>query len=261
MPKLIHHFLTSLGYAFYLVSCTLFVLLFVPIGLLLSLAPKLRQILFRWTVRNYMAFLTRYYLPFIRLYKIGKFEGFSDLPDKPLIIIANHAGKLDGLLLMGNLPPCGVLMKKKYTNPKNRPIYATLSHFFDFIPSDSRSSAVMQATFDRCKKLFLEGKHLLVFPEGQRAVSSRILPFAKFAFKLAMELDIDIAPVVVYSSFPFMSKNLGSYFPPATFRFSIRRLPLVSPKAYSSSSQLSDDIRKMMMDGLNQLKNEEVFRP
>jgi len=92
------------------------------------------------------------------------------------------------------------------------PIYSAFVKYLDFISINSESPRTLAAALSKCRELIANGKSLLVFPEGTRASSGRLLPFKELAFRLASDMDVTLFPVIVHSDYPFMTKDPGEYF-------------------------------------------------
>ena len=104
-----------------------------------------------------------------------------------------------------------------------------------------------------CRRLVAEGRSLLVFPEGSRAVSGLLQPFRNVAFKLALECGRPVVPVVIHSTLPFMAKVPGSVFPHGRNRYRIRFLAPEPISAGDTPESLSDRVHRRMSAELRQL--------
>jgi 1-acyl-sn-glycerol-3-phosphate acyltransferase len=161
--------------------------------------------------QGYVYFLTRRLLPLLQIYSIVEISGFDNHdPKKASLYVANHRGRLDALLLLSILKNTCALIKSTYTR---FPIYSAFVKYLDFISIDSESPRTLAAALSKCRELIANGKSLLVFPEGTRATSGRLLPFKELAFRLASDMDVTLFPVIVHSDYPFMTKDPGSIFP------------------------------------------------
>ena len=250
-------FLVSIaGYTFHFLNMALFAIVIAPISIPLSVIPGLSYKFISLALRMYLLFLTRIFLPGLQIYRISEMSGFERLPNRPVVLVANHHGKLDGPLLLGKLKRTGVLIKSKYARYFRRPVYHSLVKKFDFIAVDSQSSDVMNTALKRCRELLLSGRNLLVFPEGMRSSTDRILPYRDFAFKIALDLKVDIVPIVIFSTYPFMIKNLRSYFPPRKFIFAVRCIEMFKHEDYDSPSLLAADVRTKMIQTFKEMKKE-----
>lgn len=203
-------------------------------------------------MRAYLAFLTRVFLPALKIYDIKEIGGFNSIAkDRPVIFVANHTGKLDGPFLLGILKNTVPLMKPKYAT---MPVYSKLVRNLDFISLDQHSRKALEETTIRIKAVLAKGKNLLIFPEGTRSSPKRILPFKEFAFRMAKEKNISVAPIVIYGDFAFMAKSFRSYFPSKKFSVGIRCLSPVTPLENESPIDMAARVRKIMVKELAKIK-------
>lgn len=119
---------------------------------------------------------------------------------KPAVVIANHQSHLD-LLCMMMLNPKVVLLTTDWV--WKNPIYGLIIRFAEYYPvSDGYDKNV-----ERLKKLVERGYSVVVFPEGTRSETGKILRFHKGAFQLAQALNIDILPVFIHGASHVMPKK------------------------------------------------------
>jgi 1-acyl-sn-glycerol-3-phosphate acyltransferase len=247
VPKYI---LTTLGYTVYCGACIAFLCLFPLIMLPVTMSRKFRIFVFVDVYRGFILFLTRFYLPFVKLYKIIEDVSPAAATDTPVIYVANHRSQLDGPILLSRLKRTGVLMKSTYARS---PIFASFVKHANFISVDSSSIALLNTAMQRCKELLQRGENLLIFPEGSRSRSSRLLPFKDLAFRLSIETNTPIIPIIIHTDFPIMGKIKNSLFPPKTMNLTIRALPLMFHNTNERSTEYSDRIRKIMIDEVKTL--------
>jgi 1-acyl-sn-glycerol-3-phosphate acyltransferase len=112
---------------------------------------------------------------------------------------------------------------------------------------------------DRCKELLAAGKNILIFPEGARAASGRLLPFREFAFRLGIETRAPVIPVMVHSDYPFMAKLPGSIFPKNKLNYTIRCLEAHFPLEKESPSAFAARTRERMGQELKLLDQGTVW--
>lgn len=234
-----------IGYTFYASGSILFIICFLPAAFLLLPFGALSKRLLSAAMHYYLAFLTRVFLPALKIYTIKEIYGFEHLHKaKSTVIVVNHRGKLDGPLLLGLLKNTVALMKVKYTI---HPVYATLVKQMDFISFNPHSRNDIEKTVGRIKEVLGKGKNLLTFPEGTRTSSKRLLPFRELAFRIAQEMNTSIVPIVIYSDIDFMTRHFKSFFPKKKNSFVIRCLPPVSPLPEEPAATLAARVRKIMV--------------
>jgi 1-acyl-sn-glycerol-3-phosphate acyltransferase len=243
--------MTGLGYTVYFGATVVFLCFYPLIVIPVTLSVKFRRFIYIDVYRSFIYFLTRIILPFVKLYEIA--EDISETvisKNSPAIYIANHRSQLDGPIVLSRLKRTGVLMKSTYTRS---PLFASFVKHANFISIDSSSIDLLNTALVRCKEILGRGENLLVFPEGSRSRSSRLLPFKDLAFRLSIETKIPILPIVIHTDFPIMAKIKGSLFPPSTMKLIIRALPAVFPSQNERSSEFADRVRKIMVDEIKTL--------
>jgi len=221
LPRFFSVVLTATGYFIYFISAVGFVGIISPFLLLSGFLPNKQHRLARITLQSFLFFLIRQLLPFLRVYSIARIAGFNQDSPSAGIYVSNHRGRLDALLLLSIMQDTGVLIKSKYCR---FPLYRMFVKYLDFISIDAKTPAGLGDAMDRCKNLLHTGMNILVFPEGTRASTGRLLPFKSFAFRLAINTGLPVIPLIVHSDCPFMAKRPGSIFPKETFRYTIRCL-------------------------------------
>ena len=160
------------------------------------------------------------------------------------------------MLLLSILKDAGVLIKSKYGR---LPLYRALIKYIDFVSVDSDTPQSLSRAMDRCKGLLKVGKNIVVFPEGTRATSGRILPFKEFAFRLAAETGVPIIPVIVHSDYPFMAKLPGSIFPKNKLHYTIRCLEPHYPVNEERPASFAARLRARMAEELKILDRGTVW--
>ncbi|MBN1309307.1 MAG: 1-acyl-sn-glycerol-3-phosphate acyltransferase [Chitinispirillaceae bacterium] len=232
-------------------SSLAFTLLFPPLMFLFIWNPPLQSNLASAVYRAYCYFLTRVYLPALRIYRIIEESGFEGLaPDAPFIFVANHRSRIDGPMLIPLLPATGIIIKSSYAR---LPLFRAMVRYLDFISVEPHSVDSLADALQQCKNLLAKNKRLLIFPEGTRSGNARLNSFKELAFRLSMETSTPVVPVIVHSGLPFMTKISGSYFPGRRFTFVIRALAPQHGRTGERPSDFADRIRKMMAETIRQL--------
>lgn len=251
-PFIITIILGIIGYSGYGVGVLLFVSVILPLAVLLSPFAKASKVFIRNVLYIYIYFLTRIFLPALQIYRIKELSGLEHIPrGSPVIYIANHKGRLDGLLLLGTIKKLSAVIKSKYADT---PPYSSFVKYLDFISIDPTSLESLSQAIDRSSRTLMKGVSLLIFPEGTRRGSGKMLPFRDFGFKLAVQNRCAIVPVVIHNNLPFMTKSISSYFPERTFTYSIRFLSPVTPLDGESPETLSERVQKLMLRELRELE-------
>jgi 1-acyl-sn-glycerol-3-phosphate acyltransferase len=159
------------------------------------------------------------------------------------VVVANHRGRLDALLMLSMLPSTGVVIKSDYARI---PLYSSFVKHLDFVSINPDSLESLGAASAKCRQVLAKGVSLLVFPEGTRAKTGRLLAFRPFPFKIAMETGAPVVPVIIHSDLPFMARCRGSIFPKYRFRYTIRFLPAQRPRVGEAAPDFAQRVRATM---------------
>lgn len=241
----------SIGYLSYWIGTAAYVLTVVPLSFLAApfgLQARFIGFTLRWSL---FAFV-RGCLPGLGIYRVKQTGPLQrSRTEGARIFVANHRGRLDGLLLLSVLRNTGAIMKVTYMG---RPIYRILSKVFDFVSVDAHAPRSLQVSTDRCRRLLTRQRNLLVFPEGTRNATERLLPFRGLAFRLSVETGTPIVPVVLHSELPFMVKSPASYFPPHRFTYYLQPLEEIVPEPGEGPDRLAERTRRVMALAFDELR-------
>lgn len=138
-------------------------------------------------------------------------ENFEVLEtEKPKVIVINHQSSLDFVVVGCNTPHKSLLIAKRSLGyiPLFGMLYWLTGHLF----IDRKNHISAMRTMQKVKRKILKDNYsLLLMPEGTRNRGRGLRPFKKGAFRLALDLQIPIFPVVVSSYDEFVDlKRLKS---------------------------------------------------
>ncbi len=235
--------LASIGYSTYFLSIAGFLCAGLPFFLVLSFRPERMRRAMYALLKAYAFFLTRLWLPALGIYSVHDITGLEEAALSGAIVVANHRGRLDALLMLSMLPPAAAVIKQKYARI---PLYSSFVKYLDFVNIDPASLSSLGAAIEKCRTVLSRGKCLLVFPEGTRAKTGRLLPFRPLPFRVAMETGAPVVPVVIHSGLPFMARCKESIFPRRKFEYKIRFLAPLRPNAGENPSAFAERVRFVM---------------
>lgn len=169
---------------------------------------------------------------------------------RPAVFIFNHQSKADVLVVLQLLRKDLAGVGKKEI--RNIPIVGQVMELGGTVLIDRKNAksaiAAMQPLVD---VMLEEGKSVVLAPEGTRSVSTKLLPFKKGAFHIAMQAGVPIVPIVIHNSLDMAPK--GQFvFRPATVKVDV--LPPISTKRWRKSTinKHIAGVRKQFLDTLGQ---------
>lgn len=87
------------------------------------------------------------------------------------------------------------------------PVFGQAMRGAGYISIDRADRKSAFESLARAARLIRQGTSVLVFPEGTRSPSGRLLPFKKGGFVMAVDAGVPIVPVVIQGSYAIMSKK------------------------------------------------------
>lgn len=175
--------------------------------------------------------------PWIRV----RFEDASgDGGAGPFVFVCNHNAASDPFL-MACIAHEGVQIAKGW--PLRLPVWGAMARWAGYFSADDMPTDVFLA---RARRLLDEGVSLVTFPEGTRSQGRGIGAFHSAAFRLALQMRVDIAPICIRGNERMPPRGSGLLRPG---RVRIRRLPTLPWAACKDLTpfQLKTRVRKGMV--------------
>ena len=148
------------------------------------------------------------------------------------IIVCNHNSMLDIPVSFPFLPRANKTIAKKSLSKV--PIFGWI-YSIGTVLVDRNDSKSRQASFDQMKYVLNHGLDMLIYPEGTRnKTSAPLKSFYDGAFKLSIETQKPIVPVVLLNSKKMLPAKPIMYFKPGKIIMNI--LPAVYPQGHSIDS-------------------------
>jgi 1-acyl-sn-glycerol-3-phosphate acyltransferase len=118
-------------------------------------------------------------------------EGREHFDGRPAIVVSNHSSMLDIPALMGAVPgSLRMVLKEELTRV---PIWGPALIKSGFVPV-RRGTKEAVSQLAEAERIFAQGVHIWIAPEGTRSRTGELLPFKKGAFHLARSLGAPIIP-------------------------------------------------------------------
>ena len=123
-------------------------------------------------------------------------HGQENIPEGPAIFASNHESALDITVLFLSLPRNSLRFIAK-RELFQMPIFGWYMWAAGHIKVDRRNRAQAFASLQEAGRRIRGGASVIVYPEGTRSRDSRVHPFKKGPFILAMEAQVPIVPIAI----------------------------------------------------------------
>jgi 1-acyl-sn-glycerol-3-phosphate acyltransferase len=166
------------------------------------------------------------------------------IPATPAVYISNHASFIDIWALLDALPGTIRFVAKKefFRLPIIGLAMKAMGHVF--IDRANRSSAF--SSYDSATGAIRSGTSVVVFAEGTRSRTGRLLPFKKGPFVLGIAAQVPIVPVFCANTFALLPK--GSLSPrPGTVTVRIGEPISTEARSYEERDELAGLARERMV--------------
>lgn len=127
-------------------------------------------------------------------------------PDRPQIVVANHASWFDVFALAARFPGAFHFVAKKEL--AQIPVFGKAWRACGHIEIDRSDHAAAVASLEQAaEKIRSEDATIIMFPEGTRSPTGEVMRFKKGAFVLALKAGVPVVPVALVGSRDVMPKG------------------------------------------------------
>jgi 1-acyl-sn-glycerol-3-phosphate acyltransferase len=188
----------------------------------------------------------------------------------PVLFYSNHSSHLDATLIMCTLPDRW---------QRKTGVGAARDYFFDVwwrqaftalvyggFPIDRAKGG--QGSIDKARELVRDGWSIVVFPEGTRSPDGHLQRFRHGTARLALELDITLAPIAIVGAFQAMPKGRwwpGAGRPVVTIRYGAPFRPQegeshqsLSRRMQQAVAELFDEDRTTWWEAIRRAENDQT---
>ncbi|MFC2081412.1 lysophospholipid acyltransferase family protein, partial [Bacteroidota bacterium] len=162
---------------------------------------------------------------------------------RPCILVSNHQSMVDIVVLYQLFAPYKWVSKKE--NFKI-PILGWQMRLNQYLEIDRGKRDSLLRLMNEAAKNIKKGNSLLIFPEGTRYPGGILGPFREGAFKMALDNQVDIVPIVLDGTAKALPKKGVILTGFANIRARVLDPIPYSSFAGKSSRELSMDIRGLM---------------
>jgi 1-acyl-sn-glycerol-3-phosphate acyltransferase len=154
------------------------------------------------------------------------------VPGTAYVLAANHQSMADVMALSALHVPFKWVSKKEVFR---LPLVGWNMYLNGYVRVDRGNVRQVARTMQECRDWLKRGMPLLMFPEGHRSPTGELLRFHNGAFKLAVEADVAVVPVVIDGTWRLLS---GLMVNPAPGTISIRVLDPIAPKDVGNDADM-----------------------
>ncbi|NPA32816.1 MAG: AMP-binding protein [Aquificae bacterium] len=189
---------------------------------------------------------------YFKLYHRLDVRGLENLPEPPFIIAPNHQSYLDAFAIASVLPSSVArktffMGEEKYFRSLPGRLFARLFHV---IPVNVNRG--LREALEKTARVLLEGKVVVIFPEGARTRTGELMEFKKGIGILSRELGVPIVPVAIWGAFEAWS--VYDKFPkPKKIKIMFGKPVYPDGKSYE---EIVAETRRWVRDMLEFLKGE-----
>lgn len=172
-------------------------------------------------------------------FKVTGKENFNGLPNA--VIVCNHNSLIDIPVSFPFLPRANKTIAKKSFS--KIPIFG-LIYTFGTVLVDRRDEKSRRKSIEDMKEVLSTGLDMLIYPEGTRNRTDEPLKsFHSGAFKLAIDTNKPIVPVILLHTKKILPAKPAMYFTPGKIQMDI--LPAIYPEGHSIDS-LKNEVFNIM---------------
>lgn len=175
-------------------------------------------------------------------------EGRELLPPGPCVFVSNHQSMADIFALMGLRHQFKFVAKASLFSV---PMVGWLMSMMGYVRVVRRSPTAMADMLEHCRIWLRQHMSVLIFPEGTYAMDGVLLPFKRGAFRLAIDEQVPVVPVVIQGTTDLIEGD-GPWMNPHA-RVRVRVLPAVPPSAFGpDDAVLAEQVRGVFLEALSQ---------
>ena len=165
-------------------------------------------------------------------------------PRKPYILISNHQSLLDIMALFS------LRRQFKWVSKESLfkiPFLGWAMALTGYIKLTRGQYGSIRTTYDKARRWLAAGISVFFFPEGTRSRTGQLLPFKSGAFKLSLDTDTPVVPIVISGTRDLLSRGKW-LFHRRSHQVRIVVLPPLDPSRYRhlGPERFCDETRQLI---------------
>ncbi len=145
-------------------------------------------------------------------------KGFEKIPAGPVVFASNHRAAFDIMVLQGYMPVQFRWLAKK--SLFSIPLLGWAMTLARHVPIERGHAGQAYRSIEEAADRIKKGTSVVVFPEGTRSTSEKLLPFKRGMFMLASKSEAPIVPVAMSGTAGIVGR-WSVVFKPARVTFSV----------------------------------------
>ncbi|MEH6660963.1 MAG: HAD-IB family hydrolase [Parasphingorhabdus sp.] len=175
---------------------------------------------------------------------------------RPCIFVFNHQSKADVMILAKLIrKDMGGVAKKEV---RDTPVIGKMELAGTVFVDRANARSAIKAMAPLIDAMKIDGKSIVIAPEGTRTLSPKLGPFKKGAFHMAIQAGVPIVPIVIHNAGDVAPKN-EFLMRPAKVRVDV--LPAVDTSKWTTRTMNDHvaEVRGMFLEALGQAEEEEAL--
>lgn len=180
-----------------------------------------------------------------------EFEGRELIdPHKTYVLVANHQSYFDIFVLYGLFKPYKWVSKEEIFRMPFVGLNMKCNQYVCIARGNLKSIKEMLTV---CRNWVKQGASVLLFPEGTRSLTGEIAGFKDGAFKIAVDCQVPVVPIVVDGTFNIYAKGAkGINFKQ---KIKVKVLPPIDPQDFENNTpKLRNHVHELMIHTLSEMR-------
>jgi 1-acyl-sn-glycerol-3-phosphate acyltransferase len=170
-------------------------------------------------------------------------------PGTAYVFVSNHQSLTDIMALSALAVPFKWVSKKEVFRI---PWIGWNMYLNRYVCVDRGSIRNVRTTMETCRRWLEQGVPLFIFPEGHRSPDGEMIPFHSGAFKLALEANCPVVPIVVNGTKPIYQGS-RVLLTPGTIHIHVLD-PVTADEAGTKADKFRDEVFRRMQCALHALR-------